>query len=54
MKRINRSFLMGHEDLARALVELMQIGKTPSRSNAVLHHAPEAFDGVEVVTTMGR
>ncbi len=54
VKRINRSFLMGHEDLARALVELMQIGKTPSRSNAVLHHAPEAFDGVEVVTTMGR
>ena len=54
VKRINRSFLMGHEDLARALGELMQIGKTPSRSNAVLHHAPEAFDGVEVVTTMGR
>jgi hypothetical protein len=22
----------------------MEIGKTPSRSNAVLHHAPEAFD----------
>ena len=44
---------MSHEYLARALVQLMQIGKTPSRSNAVFHHAPEAFDGVEVVTTMG-
>ena len=45
---------MGHEYLARALVKLMQIGKTPSCSNAVLNHAPEAFDGVEVVPTMGR
>jgi len=45
---------MGHEDVARALGERMQIGKTPSRSHAVLHHAPEAFDGVEVVPTMGR
>ncbi len=44
---------MSHEYLARALVQLMQIGKTPSRANAVFHHAPEAFDGVEVVTTMG-
>src|SRR5215831_8151807 len=31
----------------------MEIGKTPSRSNAVLHHAPEAFNGIEVVPTMG-
>jgi len=54
VKRIHRTLLMGHEYLARALVKLMQIGKTPSRSNAVLHHAPEAFDGVEVVATMGR
>src|SRR6266566_3260678 len=54
VKRINWTLLMGHEYLARALVELMQIGKIPSRSNAVLHHPPEAFDGVEVVPTMGR
>ncbi len=54
VKRIHWTLLMGHEYLARALVELMQIGNTPSRSNAVLHHAPEAFDGVEVVATMGR
>ena len=45
---------MGHEYLACALVKLMQIGKTPSRSNAVLHHAPEAFDGIEMVPTVGR
>jgi hypothetical protein len=45
--------LMGHEYLACAPVKLMQIGKTPSRSNAVLQHAPEAFNGIEVVTTMG-
>ena len=45
---------MGHESLARARVALRQIGKTPSRSHAVLPHAPEACDGGEVVTTRGR
>jgi hypothetical protein len=40
---------MGHEHLARALVELMQIGTTPSGPDRVLHHAPEAFD--VIVTT---
>ena len=54
MKRINGPFLMGHEYLAHALVELMQMRETPSRSTRVLHDAPEAFDGVEVVATMGR
>ena len=53
VKRINGSLLMGHEHLAGALVELMQIAKTPSCANRVLHHPPEAFDGVEVVPTMG-
>jgi len=54
MKRINRSLLMGHEHVSRALVELMQIRKTPSGADRVLHHTPEAFDRVEVVPTMGR
>jgi hypothetical protein len=45
---------MGHEHVSRALVELMQIRKTPSGTDRVLHHAPEAFDRVEVVPTMGR
>ena len=44
---------MRHEHLARALVELMQIGKAPPGANPVLHHPPEALDGVEMVTTMG-
>jgi len=45
---------MGHEHLARAVVELRQIRKTPSGADRVLHHAPKTFDGVEVVPTMGR
>jgi hypothetical protein len=44
---------MGHEHVSRALVELMQIRKTSSSPNRVLHHPPETFNGVEVVPTMG-
>jgi hypothetical protein len=40
---------MGHEHVSRALVELMQIRKTPSGTDRVLHHAPKAFD--VIVTT---
>jgi hypothetical protein len=40
---------MGHEHLARAVVELMQIRKTSSGTNRVLHHAPKTFD--VIVTT---
>ena len=54
MKCINRSLLMGHEHVSRALVELMQIRKTPSGTDRILHHAPEAFDRIEVMPTMGR
>jgi len=53
-KRINGALLMGHEHPAGALVELMQIRKTPSGTDRVLHHAPETFDGIEVMATMGR
>jgi hypothetical protein len=31
----------------------MQIGKAPSGAHPVLHHTPEAFQGIPVVTTMG-
>jgi hypothetical protein len=31
----------------------MEIGKTPSGADGILHHAPKAFNGVEVVPTMG-
>jgi hypothetical protein len=51
---IDRPFLMRQEHLAGALVERSEITKTASRSNGVLHHPPEAFDGIEMVTTMGR
>src|SRR5262249_41001095 len=54
VKRINGSLLMVHEHVARALIELMQSRKTSSGTDHVLHHAPRAFDGVEVVPTMGR
>jgi hypothetical protein len=45
---------MGHEHVSRALVELMQIRKPPAGTDRGLHHAPEAFDRVAVVPTMGR
>jgi hypothetical protein len=47
------SLVLRHEHSARALAELMQIGKAPSGANPVLHHTPEAFNGIQVVTTMG-
>ena len=45
---------MRYEYLARAVVELMQMRKTSSGTTRVLQHAPEAFDGIEVMVTMGR
>ena len=54
MKRIYWLRLMSHEHSTRALVELLQIGTTPSSANPVLHHTPEAFNGIQVVTTVGR
>jgi hypothetical protein len=53
VKRIDGSLVMRHEHAARAVVELMQIGKTSSGADPVLQHAPEAFDGIEVVSTAG-
>ena len=53
VERINRSLLMGHEHVACALIELLEVGKTPSGTDGVLHHAPKAFNGIEVVPTMG-
>ena len=53
VKRINRSLLMRHEYLTRSLVELMQVRKTSSGTDGVLHHPPEAFDGVEVMSAVG-
>ena len=54
VKRIDWSLLMSHEYSTRALVELRQIGETPSSTDPVLQHAPEAFNRIEVMTTVGR
>jgi len=42
---------MVHEHAACALIELMEVGKTSSSSDLILHHAPEAFNGIEVMST---
>jgi hypothetical protein len=44
---------MRHEHAARALVKLMQIGQTSSGTDPIFHHAPEAFDGMKVVSAPG-
>jgi len=54
MKLIDRTLLMRHEHLTCPLIELMQITQTPSRANGVFHRPPEAFDGVEMMPTVGR
>src|SRR5262245_34167715 len=54
VKRIDWSCLMLHEYSSRALIELMQIGQTPSGPDPVLQYAPEACNRVEVVATMRR
>ena len=54
MKRIDWSCLMIREYSTRALIELMQIGKTPSGTDPVFHHTPEAFNRIEVGATMRR
>lgn len=54
VKLVDRTLLMCHQHPPGALVELQQIGKTASSADGVLHDPPEAFDGVEVVPTMGR
>src|SRR5215813_532690 len=51
---IDGPFLMGHEYLTGALVERRESAKTSARSNGVLHHAPEAFDRIKMMPTMGR
>jgi hypothetical protein len=54
VKLIDWSRLMIRQYTTRALIELMQIGKTPSSTDPVLHHAPEAFNRIEMVATMRR
>src|SRR5262245_18645651 len=50
MEGIYGALLMSHEHATRALVELRQIGKTPAGAHPILHDAPEAFNGIEMVS----
>lgn len=54
VKRRDGLFLIRHKSLACALIELLKMAKTPSGSDGVLHHLPEAFDGVAVLSAVGR
>jgi hypothetical protein len=47
VKRIDRALLVRHEHLAGALVELRQVGKTPSGTDDVLPHPPTVLQGGE-------
>jgi hypothetical protein len=49
VKRVDGLLLLCHEHLASALVELVEIAQTPSRSDGVFHRPPKAFD--VIVTT---
>jgi hypothetical protein len=53
-ERRDGSLLMRHEHLTCPFIELMQITQTPSRSDSIFHRPPEACEGIEVVTTVGR
>jgi hypothetical protein len=35
------------------LIQLLEIGETSSRPNGVLHHAPAAFHGMEMMAGTG-
>jgi hypothetical protein len=54
VQRIDGACVMRHQSLACAWGAQREIGTAPSRSHAVLQHAPEAFNGIEVGPTMGR
>jgi hypothetical protein len=54
VERIDGPFLMRYEELACAPVELLEVAKVASCANRVLQYPPKAFDGIEMVATMGR
>ena len=53
VKRIDGALLMRPEHLAGALIELRKLAKTSPGADCILHHPPEAFDGVEVMSAVG-
>jgi hypothetical protein len=50
VKRIDGAFVMVHQHAAHALIKVLEVGKTPSGSNSVLQHAPETFNGIEMMS----
>ena len=52
-ERIERRLVECPEHAARALIEVLEVGKTASGSDAVLPQAPEACKRIEVVTAPG-
>jgi hypothetical protein len=42
---------MIHQHTAHTLIELLEVGKRPSGPDPVLHHAPETFNGIQMVST---
>jgi hypothetical protein len=51
VKRIDRSLVMSHQHTAPALRALLEVGKRPAGPDPVLHHAPEPFDRMQMVST---
>jgi hypothetical protein len=54
VKLIDWARLMIRAYATRALLELLQIGQTPAGTDPVFHHAPKAFNRIEMVATPGR
>lgn len=50
VKRIDGSLVMVHQHAAHALIELLEVGETPSGPDPVLHHTPESFNGIQMVS----
>jgi hypothetical protein len=51
VQRIDGSLVMVHEYATHALIERLEVGKTPSGPDPVLHHAPETCKGMQMVST---
>jgi hypothetical protein len=49
VKRIDGSLVMVHQYAAHALIELLEVGKTPSSPDLVLQHAPETCNRIQMV-----
>jgi hypothetical protein len=51
VQRIDGPLVMVSQHTAHALLELLEVRKTPPGPNPVLHHAPKTFDRIEMVFT---